>query len=101
MLKSLPAFVILFILYGLTYAIIVGVQRALVSDLAPEDLKATSLGIFQAILGLCAILSGIIAGILFDINNNFVFIYGFSLSFISVLLLIVLSKKIESKNFKK
>jgi len=84
--SSLISMMVLFILYGLVYAMVIGNQRAFVADMSPEHLKATSLGAFQTILGISAIIAGIIAGKLFDINPNLTFIYGAVLSFLAVVL---------------
>lgn len=84
--SSLLAYIILFILYGLVYAMVVGNQRAFVSDNSPSRYRATALGIFQTIMGLCSIFAGVIAGLLFDINSNWVFIYGAVLSLLSFIL---------------
>jgi len=82
--NSLISYIILFILYGLTYALVVGNQRALVSDISPEQLRATALGIFQTVIGIAAIVSSLIAGYLFDINSSFTFVYGALISLVSV-----------------
>lgn len=77
----------MFILYGVFYALIDGVQRAFVVDLAPSDLKATALGSFHTATGLAALPAGLIAGILWDtVSPETTFIYGFVLSFIAVAL---------------
>lgn len=90
--NTFPAYVFLFVLYGLVYAMTVGNQRAFVSDLSPEKLRATSLGIFQAVMGLAAIFAGAIAGFLWDINGSYTFIFGAILSFISALLFLMFRK---------
>ncbi len=89
---SLPWMIVLFIGYGITYAMIVGNQRAFVSDVSDERLRATSLGAFQTVIGISAIISGLIAGALYDINTGFTFFYGFALSFVSFILLLVFVK---------
>lgn len=55
-----------FILYGLHLAALEPVQKTIVSELAPAELKASSLGIYQMIIGLCALPASLIAGILWD-----------------------------------
>ena len=90
---SLAAYIILFILYGLSNAMIVGNQRAFVANNSPDKFRATSLGIFQTTIGVCAIFSGLIAGLLFDVSSKLVFMYGALLSLISVILFISLYRK--------
>ena len=78
---------LLFAIYGICYAMIDGVQRAFVVDLAPEDLKATALGAFHTSIGLVALPGGLIAGLLWDvISPEATFVYAVILTVISVLL---------------
>ena len=88
-LNSLTAFIILFALYGIVYALIEGNQRAYVSDLSSEKLRATALGTFHTINGLIALPASLIAGSLWQINPTITFVYGFAISIISVILFIV------------
>ncbi|RKY40264.1 MAG: MFS transporter [Candidatus Omnitrophota bacterium] len=84
--NSLAAFIILFALYGIVYAIVDGNQRAFVSDLSSEELRATALGTFHTIIGLAALPGSLIAGLLWQINPNITFIYSTGISIISVVL---------------
>ena len=86
--SSTPMFILLFLLYGLTYALVDGTQRAFISDLAPQELKGTALGTFHTAIGLATFPSGLIAGILWQcIGFNATFFYGFTLSLIAFILL--------------
>jgi len=85
-LASFTAFLILFALYGITYAMIDGNQRAFVADLVSERLKATALGAFHTITGFAALPSSLIAGALWQINPSMTFAYGAIVSFASVIL---------------
>nr|QNO55461.1 putative MFS-type transporter YfcJ [Methanosarcinales archaeon ANME-1 ERB7] len=77
----------LFMLYGVFYALIDGVQRAFVVDLASSELKATALGAFHTATGLAALPAGLIAGLLWDmVSPEATFIYGFVLSAIAIAL---------------
>lgn len=87
---SLISLVILFALYGLAYAMIEGNQRAFVSDLAPKELRGTSLGTFHTAIGLAALPSGIIAGALWQyIDPAATFFYGSVLGFLAAILLVL------------
>ncbi|MCW7076093.1 MAG: MFS transporter [Candidatus Syntrophoarchaeum sp.] len=78
---------LLFAIYGICYAMIDGVQRVFVVDLAPEDLKATALGAFHTSIGMAALPGGLIAGFLWDVMcPEATFIYAVILTVISVLL---------------
>ena len=85
--SSIYSLLVFFVIYGLFYAMIDGVQRAFVVDLAPEDLKATALGTFHTAIGLVALPGGYIAGLLWDrIGPEATFIYGLTLAMASILL---------------
>ena len=83
--SSLFQIVWLFVLYGVFYAMIDGVQRAFVVDLSPPDLKATALGTFHTATGLAALPASVITGLLWDtIGLEMAFAYGFVLSIVAV-----------------
>ncbi len=85
--NSLTAFVILFALYGIVYAIIDGNQRAYVADLSAQNLRATALGTFHATMGLIALPANLIAGFLWqNAAPGTIFIYGGVLGIASVIL---------------
>ncbi len=90
---SLSSFILLFALYGTVSAIIDGNQRAIVSDLAPEGLKATALGTFHTITGLVALPSGLLAGFLWQVNPVLTFMFGAIVSFMSVVLFVLFGNK--------
>ena len=87
--SNIYSILIFFAIYGLFYALIDGVQRAFVVDLAPENLRATALGTFHTAIGLVALPGGYIAGLLWDkINPEATFLYGFILAVLSTILFI-------------
>jgi MFS family permease len=91
--SNLYSLLLFFIIYGIFFAMIDGVQRAFVVDLAPKHLKATALGTFHTAIGLVALPGGFIAGILWDkISPEATFIYGFVLAIISLLLFTLVKK---------
>src|SRR5437879_12266518 len=53
-----------FILYGLSYGMAEGTQRALVADFAPSEIKATVLGAYHTSVGTVKLASGLVAGFL-------------------------------------
>lgn len=94
--NSLSAFIILFALYGTVHAIIDGNQRAYVSDLSSDELRATALGTFHTTTGVAALPASLIAGILWqNIAPGITFIYGSIVSIISVILFISLGKYLK------
>ncbi len=95
-LSSEYGLVLLFLLYGLVYAIVDANQRAFVSDLSTESIRATSLGLFHTTVGIIALPAGMIAGYLWtEFGYHFTFLYGFAMSLIAAFLLILFFRKGE------
>ncbi|MDP2642981.1 MAG: MFS transporter [Candidatus Peregrinibacteria bacterium] len=95
--NTLPTLLLAFAVYGVFFAMVDGVQRAFVADVAPKHLKATALGLLQTAIALTALPGGLIAGLLWDkFGPNATFIYGGTLAIISfVMLLFVKTKNVE------
>ena len=85
---------ILFPMYGIFMAATEGVTRAYVSDLVPENRRATALGLYHTIVGLTMLPAGIIAGLLWDvIGPQAPFFLSGAIALFAALLLILLIKK--------
>lgn len=56
----------LFVVYGAYIGLTEGVEKALVADHSPVDLKATTLGIYATIIGITLLPASIIAGFLWQ-----------------------------------
>ena len=56
----------LFAGYGLYSGLTDGVERALISDLAPATLRGTALGLHGTLVGACLLPASLIAGVLWD-----------------------------------
>ena len=87
-LSSLWAFfflLALFALYGLFRAFIDASQKALMSDLSPVEIRGTALGTFEALTGLAAIPAGLMAGLMWNVNQALPFVYGLALSLVAVI----------------
>jgi MFS family permease len=63
---SLPAVGFLFVLYGIHKAALDPVQKTIVAELAPRPYRASVLGGFQMVVGLCALPASLLAGWLWD-----------------------------------
>jgi MFS family permease len=88
--SSLAALLVLFIFYGIANAAVKSVEPAYVTDMAPADLRATSLGTFQMMTGLAAIPSGLIAGYLWQyISPETTFMFGAVVAFAAAVLLAI------------
>ena len=91
---SLILFIIFFALYGITYALIDGNQRAYASDLIPEKLRGTGLGTFHNSTGLVALPASLIAGGLWEyFGSDVTFIYGAGLGIIAAILFVFYGAK--------
>lgn len=66
MFQSTAAIWLAFILFGLHRGALDTVQKAFVSELVPEAYRASGLGGFQMVIGLVALPSSLIAGLLWD-----------------------------------
>lgn len=83
-----------FVLYGLHKAALDTVQKTLVAELGPEAYRASALGGFQLVIGLCALPASLIAGLLWDrINIYAPFHLSFGLTLIAGLMLVFVKEK--------
>jgi len=88
--------IISFILFGIFFALVDGVQRAFVSDLAPADIKGTALGTFHTFTGLAALPAGYIAGMLWShVNPQATFLFGTAMGIISVIAFSLALRKVK------
>ena len=88
------AVIILFVLFGIFYAIDEGQSKAYISDLEKKK-RGTAIGVYNFVTGLVYLPASIIAGYLWVINPDYAFIFA---AFVSVMALIVfLSRDIKSK----
>ena len=65
-IRGLPAVAILFILFGVHKAALDPVQKTMAAELAPQPYRASVLGGFQMVIGLCAFPASLVAGFLWD-----------------------------------
>ncbi len=63
---DLPFLIVLFVLYGMHKAALEPVQRTLVTEICPVCFRASALGAFQMIIGLCAFPASFLAGLLWE-----------------------------------
>ncbi|MGI9253352.1 MAG: MFS transporter, partial [Thermomicrobiales bacterium] len=59
----------LFAVYGLYIALTDGIGKALITDLAPKDRRATALGVYGTLTGIGLLISSVLAGQLWDRVN--------------------------------
>jgi MFS family permease len=76
----------LYIAYGLYYAATDGVARALISDIVPQEQRATAFGIFNTVVGIAALPASVLAGVLWQIGGpKTPFLAGALLAFLAIL----------------
>ncbi len=85
-ISDIYLFAALFGLYGLVYAITNVNHRAMVADLS-DDMKGTEMGFYYFITGIVTIPAGLIAGALWNISSQTMFIYIAGIALLSLVLL--------------
>lgn len=92
--KNYFAVVLSFIFYGLHKSALEPVQKTLVSELAPKEYVASTLGAFQMIIGLCSLPASLLAGVLWDrMGINAPFILSVTLTCFSTFLLLFVKER--------
>jgi len=88
LVESLVGIALLFVLYGLHRGAIEPVQKTLVSELSPERYRASMLGAFQLVVGICALPASLVAGFLWDAFGKFApFILSLGLATVATVLM--------------
>lgn len=68
---------VLFSVYGLYIAFTEGVEKALVADIAPADLKATLIGLHATLVGIGLFPASLLAGLIWDVlGPQYTFYFG-------------------------
>ena len=92
--ESLAGIALLFVLYGLHKAAIEPVQRTLVSELSPERYRASMLGTFQLVVGVCALPASVIAGFLWvNLRKLVPFTFSLALAIVATVLLLFVRER--------
>ncbi|MGZ5871219.1 MAG: MFS transporter [Bradyrhizobium sp.] len=82
---------VLFIFYGLYQGIFRSVGKALASDYVSDELRASGVGWYNATVGLCGLVAGLVAGWLWDqVGHTSVFLFGAVFALIGCIALLVL-----------
>ncbi|MGA1866169.1 MAG: MFS transporter [Thermoplasmatota archaeon] len=85
---DLPVLILAFVLFGLHKGSLEPVQKTLVSELAPSGLKASVLGGYQMVIGMCALPSSLGAGLIWTyLGSTVPFMISLCLTALSLLLL--------------
>ena len=87
--ESFAVIILTFVLYGMHKGALEPVQKSFVSELSPTEYRASGLGAFQLITGLCALPSSFVAGLLWDQIQVFApFLFSLVLTAVSVAMLL-------------
>jgi MFS family permease len=93
-IQSNLSIILTFVLYGLHAGALQPVQKTFVSELAPTAYRASTLGGFQMVIGLCALPASLIAGILWDKISIFMpFYFSLALTVLSITMLMFVKEK--------
>jgi MFS family permease len=84
------AFVTLFLIYGIHFALAEGAEKALVADLTPAYQQGTSFGLYYGVLGVGMLVASIAFGVVYDrVSPAAAFIMGAALSAAAAVLLLL------------
>lgn len=87
---SLTALLAWFMIYGLYFGFAEGTEKALVADLAPPDARGSAFGLFNAVVGIGALLASLLFGVLWTAYGPFAaFGTGAALALVATALLFV------------
>lgn len=94
MLQGNLAFAFLIaVVYGIYFGIAETIQRALIPEYAPTDLRATAYGIYYLTVGLCFLVANIIVGTLWEyVGTSAAFAYSTVTSVIAIIGILIFIK---------
>ncbi len=96
--RSYAFIAFVFVAYGVHKAALDPVQRTLVCELSPSAFRASCLGSFQMIIGLCALPASLIAGLLWErLGPLAPFYFSLGLTAAAGFLLLFVREKTKSK----
>lgn len=91
--ENIYAIIFTFVLYGLHKGALDTVQKTFVAELSPGEYRASGLGGFQMVIGLCALPASLIAGLLWDnISMNAPFYLSLILTVMASIMLIFIKE---------
>jgi MFS family permease len=87
-----------FLIYGLSYAFTQSVQKALVADLCPKDLKGTAMGVYNMSIGIAALPMAIIGGALWTVYGSWsTFAFGAGACAVGLIMLVSVAIRHRAK----
>lgn len=92
--SSRAVFVVIFIVYGFYTAMTTGVERALIAEISPPELKGTMLGLHSTIVGVALLPASAICGLLWTrFGPRVPFLFGAFMSLAAAVMLILFFSK--------
>lgn len=86
--------IIALVFYGMHKAAYETAQKAFVSELSPQIYRASCLGYYQMLIGLCALPASVIAGLLWDkVSMTAPLCFSLGLTFVAALMLFFVKEK--------
>jgi MFS family permease len=93
-LGTLASFIILFAVYGFSFALVEGNQRAFASVFVGENLRGTALGAFHTAIGISTLIASILAGILWNFSPKLTFLYGAAMGLVAAISIGSIERKV-------
>jgi MFS family permease len=91
---SIGALVAWFLVYGLYYGLSEGTEKALIADLTPRALSGTAFGLYNAALGIGALLASVVFGLVWKtVSPQAAFALGALLALLATLLLFLVVRE--------
>lgn len=88
---STPVVIALFLSYGTYFGLTEGAEKAWVADMAPRTARGTAFGIYNAVLGVGALLASLLFGLIWtEFSPQAAFLTGASLAILATALLGIL-----------
>jgi len=71
----------LFAVYGVYFAATEGVEKALIADVAPPEIRGRTFGIYHFLVGVCALPASVGFGVIWDrVSHGAAFVCGAALA---------------------
>lgn len=91
---SIAALVAWFLVYGTYYGLSEGAEKALIADLTPASLSGTAFGLYNAALGIGALLASVVFGLVWKaVSPEAAFTLGAALALLAAALLFALVRE--------
>jgi len=94
LLGTLASFIIMFAIYGFSFALVEGNQRASASVFVEENLRGTALGAFHTAIGISTLIASVLAGILWNLSPRLTFFYGAAMGLVAAVSIGSIGKKV-------